>query len=99
MFYFGLRPGKTGLDKLIEIADAFIVFNGGTGTLSEVGMVWEQAKFDYGKHEPIIFFGQQWRKVVEDLQKGMNYENKEKDVVIVVEEVDEVLKVLRQVGN
>ncbi len=87
------------LDKLIEIADAFIVFNGGTGTLSEVGMVWEQAKFDYGKHEPIIFFGQQWRKVVEDLQKGMNYENKEKDVVIVVEEVDEVLKVLRQVGN
>jgi len=87
------------LNKLIEIADAFIVFNGGTGTLSEVGMIWEQAKFDYGRHEPIIFFGQQWKKVVEDLEKGMNYEDKEKKVITVVETVNEVLKVLQQVEN
>jgi hypothetical protein len=62
-------------------------------------MIWEQAKFDYGRHEPIIFFGQQWKKVVEDLEKGMNYEDKEKKVITVVETVNEVLKVLQQVEN
>lgn len=84
------------LNKLIEIADAFVVFNGGTGTLSEVGMVWEQAKFEYGKHEPVIFVGKQWEKVVKDLEEGMNYENKEKRVVIVVNNEEEVLKALKQ---
>ena len=84
------------LNKLIEIADAFVVFNGGTGTLSEVGMVWEQAKFEYGKHEPIIFVGRQWEKVVKDLESGMSYEDKEKGVVVVVNTEDEVLKALKQ---
>lgn len=87
------------LNKLIEIADAFVVFNGGTGTLSEVGMVWEQAKFDYGRHEPVIFFGEQWEKVVNDLASGMNYEAKEKRVVTVAKTASEVLKALEQVEN
>ena len=87
------------LNKLIEVADAFIVFNGGTGTLSEVGMIWEQAKFNYGKHEPIIFFGKQWKKVIKDLEEGMNYEEKEKRVKTVVETVDEVLEILQQIEN
>lgn len=87
------------LGKLIEIADAFVAFNGGTGTLSEVGMVWEQAKFEYGHHEPIIFVGKQWQKVVDDLKNGMNYEEKEIRVMATVETPEEVLKVLMQAGN
>ena len=87
------------LNTLIKIADAFVVFNGGTGTLSEVGMVWEDAKFDYGHHEPIVFFGEQWGKVIEDLEKGMNYENKEKRVVTVAKTAKEVLTALKSVED
>lgn len=87
------------LNELIELADAFVIFNGGVGTLSEVGMTWEAAKFEYGHHEPLIFVGNQWKKVVEDLELGMNFEEKEKRVVEVVEKPTEVLRALKQAGN
>ncbi|HRS22895.1 MAG TPA: LOG family protein, partial [Candidatus Woesebacteria bacterium] len=43
------------LNRLIDLADAYICFKGGTGTLSEIGLTWGLAKFDYGRHEPLIF--------------------------------------------
>jgi uncharacterized protein (TIGR00725 family) len=85
------------LNKLIEIADAFVVFKGGTGTLSEVGLIWENAKFKYGNHEPIIFFGTEWREVINLLEKKMNYESIEKSVVTVVDTPEEVLKILNKI--
>lgn len=85
--------------KLVNIADAFVIFKGGTGTLAEVGLVWELAKFEYGHHEPLIFVGPEWAKVVPTLEKNMNYQGIEKRVVTVVMEPEEVLRVLTLVGN
>ena len=45
------------LQRLISEADAFVVLRGGTGTISEFGEVWVQAKFDFGKHKPIVLLG------------------------------------------
>jgi len=87
------------LNKLIEVADAFVIFNGGTGTLSEVGMIWENAKFDYGHHEPLIFMGKEWKTVVKTIEDKMKFEEKEKRVVTVVEKPEEVLKALKQVES
>lgn len=87
------------LNKLIDIADAYVIFKGGTGTLSEVGMVWEMAKFNYGKHEPLIFVGNEWRGVVDTIQRNMNFEDKEKRVVMVVDTPDEVLSALTKVES
>jgi len=87
------------LNKLVEIADAFVVFKGGTGTLSEVGLIWEMAKFEYGNHEPLIFVGEEWKEVIKLLEEKMNYEEKEKRVVTTVKTAEEVLKALEQVEN
>ncbi len=92
IYYEKSYPNR--LNKLIEIADAFVVFKGGTGTLSEVGLVWETAKFDYGHHEPVIFFGAEWQQIIELLEKNMNYEKMEKRVVTVVDTPQEVLDIL-----
>lgn len=85
------------LNKLVEIADAFVVFKGGTGTLSEVGLIWENAKFDYGHHEPVIFFGKEWREIIALIEKNMNYEAIEKRVVTVVDTPQEVLDILKKI--
>ena len=85
--------------KLIELADAFVIFKGGTGTLAEMSMVWELAKFEYGHHEPIIFVGKEWREIVAVIEKNMNYEEKEKRVVTTVETSEEVLRALEQAGS
>jgi len=95
IYYEKSYPGR--LDKLVEITDAFVVFKGGTGTLSEVGLIWENAKFEYGHHEPVIFFGKEWKQIIELIEKNMNYESIEKRVVTVVDTPQEVLNILKKI--
>jgi uncharacterized protein (TIGR00725 family) len=87
------------LKTLMDLGDAFVIFKGGTGTLSEIGMTWNRAKYDFGDHEPLIFFGKFWKKIVKDLTAGLGFEKKEKEVVEVVEKPEEVLALLRRISN
>jgi uncharacterized protein (TIGR00725 family) len=82
--------------KLVEIADAFVIFRGGTGTLAEVGLVWELAKFEFGHHEPLIFVGDEWKTIVHDIVTKLKFEEKEKRVVATVDTPQKVLKALEQ---
>lgn len=87
------------VSKLVEIADAFVIFKGGTGTLAEVGLVWELAKFEFGHHEPLIFVGKEWEVIVNDIITKMHFEEKEKRVVATVETPKEVLMALTAVES
>lgn len=82
------------INKLVEIADAFVIFKGGTGTLAEVGIVWSLAKFDHGHHEPLIFFGKEWEKTVKEMVNDLKFEKMERDVYTIVEKPEEVLEQL-----
>lgn len=81
--------------KLAEVADAFVVFKGGTGTLSELGMVWSKAKFDFGHHEPIILFGKFWQEIMGVIEKDLGLEETEKGVIKIVEKPEEVIERLK----
>lgn len=83
------------LNKLIEVGEAFVIFNGGVGTLSEIGLSWQMAKFDFGNHEPLIFFGDQMNQVVEELVKTLNYDPMEKKLYEIVLTPEEVLKTIQ----
>lgn len=85
--------------KLAEVADAFVVFKGGTGTLSELTMTWSKAKFDFGHHEPVILFGSFWKDFLGVIEKDMGLEETEKEVITVVETPEEVLTELTRVGS
>lgn len=83
------------LNKLIEIGDAFVIFDGGVGTLSEVGLTWQMAKFEYGKHEPLIFFGEKLEGLVNTLIAELKYDSIEKkvyEIALTPEEVVEIIK-------
>lgn len=82
------------LNKLMEIADAFVIFKGGVGTLSEVGLTWEMAKFEYGKHEPLLFFGNEWKEVVGKIIEELDFDPIEKKVFQFVSNKEEVLETL-----
>jgi len=83
------------LSKLVEIADAFVFFKGGTGTISEMGLAWSKAKFDYGHHEPLIFFGKFWKEIIGGLMKGLGLEEIEKEVVVIVDKTEDVMTSLK----
>lgn len=79
------------VNKLIEVGDAFVIFNGGVGTLSEIGMAWQMAKFDYGKHEPMIFFGEEMKQLIEELIVKLKYDPLEKKLYEIALTPEEVL--------
>lgn len=57
--------------KLLELGNAYIIFNGGTGTLSEFGMAWGLAYLYFGHHKPLILYGEFWHEIMESLVTNM----------------------------
>lgn len=88
---------------LIDKGDAYIVCKGGTGTISEFGMVWALAKLYYGCHKPVILFGDFWDPIIETLQEKMLIDDKELGVLYQATTKEEILDILEQhelkIGN
>lgn len=81
-------------EKVVELADAHIVFKGGTGTMAELALVWEKAKFEFGNHEPLIFYGDCWKNTVEDLVNNLNFDSLERKVYAFANSPEEVLDII-----
>lgn len=57
--------------KLLELGNAYVIFNGGTGTLSEFGMAFGLAYLYFGHHKPLILYGNFWHAIMESLLTNM----------------------------
>lgn len=77
--------------KLIEHADLFIIFKGGTGTISELGTAWVLAKLYHGHHKPFILFGEFWYPIIEAIKANLNIGDDELDVFTIVDSNEKVL--------
>jgi len=76
---------------LIEESDAFIVFRGGSGTISEFGTVWVLANIYHGHHKPFILFGSQWWEIIDVLHRNLNIDQQEMNCFKIVETKEEAL--------
>ncbi|MBU1322498.1 LOG family protein [Patescibacteria group bacterium] len=81
--------------KLLEHADCFIIFKGGTGTLSEFSTAWVLAKLYYPQHKPFILYGRFWRKIIRVLKEEMLIPAKAMKVFKFAETEGEVLEALK----
>lgn len=82
--------------KLIEHADMFIIFKGGSGTISEFGTAWVLAKLYYGHHKPFILYGRFWEEIIDCLKKNMNIDRQEYSVFEIVSRHQDVLPTIRR---
>jgi len=83
------------IDKLIKMADAYIFLKGGVGTLSEIGLAWQMAKFDYGRHKPMVFLGKEISQTIEEMVHRLEFDQIEVDLyqqTMTPEEAVEVIK-------
>lgn len=89
------------LGKLVSMSDAFVFFKGGTGTISEIGLCWQMAKFEYGKHSPLIFYGFFWKKILNKMKELLPLTKDETTVYTVAKNAKEVVSILEKVqaGN
>ena len=82
--------------KLMEYGDVFIIFKGGSGTISEFGAAWVLAKLYYGHHKPFILFGEFWTEVIDVLRRNMNIDSNEYSVFEICKNKDEVLRAIQK---
>lgn len=57
--------------KLLELGDVYVIFRGGTGTISEFGMAWGLARLYFGHHKPLILYGEFWNEIMISFKKNM----------------------------
>lgn len=75
---------------LMAESDIFLMFQGGTGTISELGTAWVLAKLYYGHHKPFILVGAFWRPIIDAFAQNMLIDAKEMDVFRIVDTIEEI---------
>jgi len=82
--------------KLMEYGDIFLIFKGGSGTISEFGTAWVLAKLYYGHHKPIILYGDFWIPIIDAIRANMNIDAKEYSIFEICRSKEEVLKAIQK---
>ena len=80
--------------KLLELGDAYVIFRGGTGTISEFGMAWGLARLYFGHHKPLILYGEFWNEIIKDFKKNMRIRPEDLKVYKVVKTPLEAYKAI-----
>lgn len=80
--------------KLLETGQVYVIFNGGTGTISEFGMAWGLARLYFGHHKPLVLYGDFWQEIIFAFTRGMYIRPEERLVFKIVNEPEEALSAI-----
>jgi len=83
------------ITKLLELGDAYIILQGGTGTLLEFAAVWEYVNKNLQQEKPIICHSNMWKEIVDVINKQMLLENRRTDLIKCCDSVDEIVEYLK----
>ncbi len=81
---------------LLKQGQVYVIFNGGTGTISEFGMAWGLARLYFGHHKPFILYGSFWLEIIEAFKKNMRLRPEELRVFKYASTPDEVIAAIHE---
>lgn len=81
---------------LMREGQVYVIFSGGTGTISEFGMAWGLAKLYFGHHKPLILYGKFWEDIMNTFKENMIITNEEREVYKIVDSPQGVLDAIMQ---
>ncbi|MDY0081569.1 MAG: LOG family protein [Ignavibacteriaceae bacterium] len=82
------------IEKLLELGDAYVILQGGTGTLLEFAAVWEYANKNLQKPKPIICHSEMWKIISDAMNEQLKSENRNTDLVKYCSSVNEIVEYL-----
>lgn len=85
--------------RLLERGQVYVVFNGGTGTISEFGMAWGLARLYFGHHKPLILYGNFWREIIEVFKKNMHLREGDLSIFRIATSPHEVVMAITEFGK
>ncbi len=80
------------INKMIELADAFLILPGGTGTLLEVATVWEFVNKKFLKQKPIAAAGKPWIEIIKSMDKQLKKEGRTTGIINTFKDTIEAVK-------
>ncbi len=81
---------------LMREGQVYVIFQGGTGTISEFGMAWGLAKLYFGHHKPLILYGNFWNKIIAAFKESMLLTKEEQEVYKIVDTPEGVLSAIME---
>lgn len=81
---------------LMKEGQVYVIFQGGTGTISEFGMAWGLAKLYFGHHKPLILYGDFWQKIIDVFSENMLLRPEELKVFKIVNTPEGVLQAITE---
>ncbi len=84
------------IDKLISLADCFIVLKGGTGTLLELSAILELINKNIIPKKPIVADKSFWNQIINLMNERNHYEGRNKLDVFLSEDVNEIVRYLKE---
>lgn len=82
--------------SLMEEGQVYVIFNGGTGTISEFGMAWGLARLYFGHHKPLILYGDFWESIMKVFKDNMLLRPEELKVYKIVNSPEEVIAAIEE---
>lgn len=76
--------------KLTEMGDAFVILQGGTGTLLELAAVWELSNKKFIDHKPIACHSVMWKQIIGIMNEQMKKEGRSTDLVKAFDTVEDI---------
>lgn len=88
---------KNYVDRTLTLlgeGQVYVIFKGGTGTISEFGMAWGIAKLYFGHHKPLILYGDFWKNIIKAFEDNMILTKEEQEVYKIASSPDQVLEAI-----
>ncbi len=77
------------LKNLLELGDAYIVLQGGTGTLLELALVWEFMNKNIIEHKPFACHSSMWKEITAIMERQIAFEQRQTGLIKSFENIDE----------
>ncbi|TSA30662.1 MAG: LOG family protein [Ignavibacteriales bacterium] len=77
------------LKNLVEIGDAYIILQGGTGTMLELSLVWEYLNKGMIDQKPVACHGKMWTKIISLMEEQIIKEKRRTGLIKCFDEIDE----------
>lgn len=84
------------VEKLINLADAFIILKGGTGTLLELASILEFFNKNLLNSRPIVADKEYWSSIINLMNKRNEYEGRKKVQVLLSDNINEIIGYLEE---
>jgi uncharacterized protein (TIGR00730 family) len=80
------------ISKLIELGDAYVILQGGTGTLLEFAAVWEYLNKDLVDRKPVACYSLMWKSIGEVMNEQLRKEGRNTNLVSFFDDVEELVE-------